>query len=113
MRMPKLPPGGFASCTHVDRSGNRYYAEIEPSAGAWYRQWLPWVRRWWYEIVQIEQEPSNERGARYVSHAYTPNGSGGAWTLRGCLIKARRSIESIAEEADNRGTGANGERTSD
>lgn len=97
MRQPVLPLGGIVANNEMLKNGNTLYAEIEPSAGRWYRQFLPNVKRWWFEIVEIEVKPTDELGIGYVSHAYENGGSGGAWTLRGCIKKSRLAIEKISE----------------
>lgn len=97
MKQPILPLGGINACYEEDAKGSVFYAEIEPSGGRWYRQVLPNVKRWWFEVNEIEKEPTDELGIGVVSHAYTDYGSGGAWTLRGCIIKARRAIEKAVE----------------
>ncbi len=95
------PYGGVIACGEWDREGNYYYAEIEPSYGAWYKQFLPSVQRWWFEVHEQQakfDKNSPDQGA--VTHAYTDYGSGGAWTFRGCVIKARRAVEIASETAD-------------
>lgn len=102
MRYPVLPLGGILACNEIIRRGkmvNTLYAEIEPSGGPWYRQFLPSVKRWWFEISELEEKPTDELKIGCISHAYSKHGSGGAWTLRGAMIKARLAIEKIAQEA--------------
>lgn len=77
-------------------NGNYLYANIEPSGGGWYRQFLPNVKRWWFEIHEQMQEP-DELGVDITSHAYEKYGSGGAWTLRGCMIKAQLALEKATD----------------
>jgi len=76
-------------------SGEVFYAEIEPAGS----RWLPWpgrTSRWWYEIHSVG-EP-DEHGTTGNTYAYTPGGSGGAFTLRACIIKASEAVEKIMEE---------------
>lgn len=82
------------------KNNSYFWAEVSPSYGAWYRQFLPNVKRWWFEVNEVESEPTDELGLGRNTHAYSPNGSGGAWTLRGCIIKAQRAIEKIIEAQD-------------
>lgn len=84
-----------------DRKNNSYYwAEITPSGGRWYRQFLPSVRRWWFEINETEAKPSDVMKTGQITHAYTNYGSGGAYTLRGCIIKAQKAIEKAAQKEE-------------
>lgn len=102
-RYPPMAQGGIIACNELVERGeavNNLYAEIEPSGGRWYRQFLPWVKRWWFEVHELEQVPTDELGIGVISHAYVKGGSGGAWTLRGCIVKARLAIEHIAESGD-------------
>lgn len=100
MKQPELPLGGILANNLVLRNGNQLYAEIEPSAGRWYRQLLPNVKRWWYEISEIEVTPSDELGIGVITHAYSKYGSGGSYTMRGCMIKARLAMEKIEAELE-------------
>lgn len=100
MKQPELPLGGILANNLQLRNGNVLYAEIEPSAGRWYRQFLPSVKRWWFEISEIEVTPTDELGIGVITHAYGKHGSGGAWTLRGCIIKARLAMEAVEDELD-------------
>lgn len=101
MKQPALPLAGIVACNEIDDKGSTYYAAIEPSNGPWWYQFLPHVQRWWYEIEEIEKEPTDELGIGVATHAYTTHGSGGAWTFRGAVIKSRMAIEKIVEEANN------------
>jgi len=44
-------------------------------------------------IHEQEAKPSDELKIGVITHAYEPYGSGGAYTLRGCMIKAQKAIE--------------------
>lgn len=79
-----------------NNKGNYIWAEIEPSGGKWHRRFLPNVKFWWYEINETEVTPTDELGIGAVTHAYEKGGSGGAWTFRGCVIKAQLAIDNIA-----------------
>lgn len=62
------------------------YAEVVPAAyGRWYRQFLPWVGRWWYE-VHTDTE----------TWAYAEDGSDGAYTLSGCIRKAMQAVDELS-----------------
>lgn len=91
---------------NFDKKNNSYFwAEVVPSAGAWYRQFLPSVKRWWFEIHQTESTPTDELGIGTITHAYTKYGAGGAWTLRGCIIKAQIAIDDVIEATQSKGDG--------
>lgn len=72
------------------------FAEIEP-APLW--NWRPWrgrTSRWWYEI-----KSASPREPWQTTWAYQPGGSGGGFTLRACVRRARRAMHDFqeAEEA--------------
>lgn len=59
------------------------FAEVVPSGyGKWWRRWLPWVGNWWFEIHSTE-----------ATLAYEKGGSGGAYTLSGCIRKAMVAVD--------------------
>lgn len=101
-----LPYEGVIACGEWDINSNHYYAEIVPNSGKWYRQFLPSVKRWWFEIHEVEAVPTDDMGIGRITHEYEPYGSGGAWTFRGAVIKARRAIEIAVEKADDQVTAA-------
>jgi hypothetical protein len=84
-----------------------FWAEITPSGGKWYRQFLPNVRRWWFEVHETEDIPTDEMGIGQITHAYEKYGSGGAYTLRSCIIKAMRACEIAAEKSEHPTTNQN------
>lgn len=60
------------------------YAEVVPSGyGSWWRRFLPWVGNWWFEVHL----------ASGATLAYTKGGSGGGYTLSGCIRKAMEAID--------------------
>lgn len=62
------------------------YAEVMPAGyGKWYRQFLPWVGRWWFE-VNTDTE----------TFAYEKGGSGGAYTLSGCVRQAMDAVDELS-----------------
>ena len=61
----------------------RLYAEIVPASGGFFRRLLPWVGNWWFEVHETNG----------TSWEYQPYGSGGAYTLRGCVSKAIEAVE--------------------
>lgn len=65
------------------------YAEVIPSGASWYRQFLPWVGRWWFEVHTNTE-----------TWAYEKGGSGGSYTLRGCMRKAMEAVELLSERGD-------------
>lgn len=93
-----IKASGLVMGGEYNRTGNYFWAEITPSGGKWYRQFLPSVKRWWFEVNETEVNPSDELGIGTITHAYEPYGSGGAWTLRGCMIKAQLALEKATHE---------------
>lgn len=87
---------GFVVGGELGKPGSYFYANIEPNGGHWYRQFLPWVRRWWFEVAEVEDEPSDELGIGVVSWAYEKGGSGGAYTLRGAVMKAQVALQELS-----------------
>lgn len=73
------------------------YAEVEPSGS----RWLPLpgrTSRWWFE-VHHKHEP-DEQGCDTTTHAYTPGGSGGGFTLRSCLVRAATAVDQVVERLE-------------
>lgn len=91
-----IKANGFVMGGEYDSKGNYYWAEIAPSGGKWYRQFLPNVKRWWFEVNETEVEPTDKLGIGTISHAYTKYGGNSAWTLRGCMIKAQIALETAS-----------------
>lgn len=95
------PPAGIVACCEYLPNGNILYAQIEPSGGPWYRQFLPSVQRWWFEIYEAEEKPSDDLPKGVIAYFFhKPWGAGGAWTLRGAMIKASLAIDEAVEERD-------------
>jgi hypothetical protein len=85
--------------------GHVLYAEITPASPLLYwvgftrrgwrrfvpfangRSWLEPHIRWWYEIHST-----------YLSYPYEDGGSGGAFSLAGCLNKAEDALEMLEEK---------------
>lgn len=64
------------------------FAEVVPSGYIkWWRRWLPWVGNWWFEIHTTD-----------ATLAYQTGGSGGAYTLSGCIRKAMVAIDEFERQ---------------
>lgn len=87
--MSSVEPRHFGIAVHVEeRNGEVFYAEVVPSGYIkWWRRFLPWVGNWWFEVHSDRD-----------SYALEPGGSGGAYTLSGCVRKASTAVQKIAWE---------------
>lgn len=74
------------------------FAEIVPAGS----RWLPLrgrTSRWWYEVHA--QHGPDEHGVTGTTYAYVEGGSGGAFTLRGCIAKAMEAVDKFVWEKDD------------
>ncbi len=61
-----------------------FFAEVTPAGHI-----LPYVSRWWFEVQSDK-----------FTYAYEPGGSGGAFTLAGCISKADDAVQKFAYKGD-------------
>lgn len=78
--------------TVLDEPGTTVYAVVEPAGS----RWLPWpgrTSRWWYEVHGVDAAGGGTTYAYTYAHG---TGSGGAYTLRGCVRKALAAVDEVA-----------------
>lgn len=64
------------------------YAEVVPSGyGKWWRRMWPGVGNWWFEVHTDT-----------ATWAYEKGGSGGAYTLSGCIRKAMDAVDELSNK---------------
>jgi hypothetical protein len=96
------PPVGFGLIVSPmpQIEGDHFlFAEVVPAGS----RWFPWpgrTSRWWFEVHA--QHAPDEHGVTGTTYAYTEGGSGGAFTLRGCVSKAMEAVDKFVweDEAD-------------
>lgn len=84
----------------IKKNDRLLYAEVVPAGS----RWLPWpgrTSRWWFE-VHAQHAPS-EHGVTGTTYAYVEGGSGGAFTLRGCIAKAMDAVDKFVWEDESDG----------
>ena len=85
---------GLVVAQYPAPDGTIFYAEVVPAGwGRWWRQFLPSVGRWWFEVHEVSPAPVDKHGTRGITHAYEGYGSGGAFTLNSCVSKAQQAVE--------------------
>ena len=79
---------------------------IEPAWSGW-RPWRGRTSRWWYEIhsrVDVADEVDEEAAVVTFTHAYNRDerGSGGAFTMRRCIMRAALAMDLVAQGLEDR-----------